>query len=97
MKKLVLLIGIAGLVIGFLYFDINQFLTLEGLKVSLGRFENWRTTTPLLVGVSFFLLYVMFAVLFLPGAVVMTLAAGAMFGMFWGLLIVSFASSFGRL
>lgn len=95
MKKLVLLVSIAGLVTGFLYFDIHQFLTLEGLKESLGEFEDLKGRSPLLVGGSFFLLYVLVAALSLPGAVVMTLAAGAMFGMFWGLLIVSFASSIG--
>ena len=50
---------------------------------------------PLLSTLGFFGIYVLVAGLSLPGATVMTLAAGALFGWLWGLLIVSFASSIG--
>jgi uncharacterized membrane protein YdjX (TVP38/TMEM64 family) len=50
---------------------------------------------PLATAGAFFLVYVLVAALSLPGAAVMTLAAGALFGFGWGLLIVSFASSIG--
>lgn len=95
MKKPILLLIIATLVAGFFYFDVNQLLSLEGLKASLEQFEQLRNAQPVLVGGSFFLLYIMVTALSLPGAVVMTLAAGAMFGLSWGVLIVSFASTIG--
>jgi len=95
MKKTGLLIVIAAFIVGFFYFDLHQLLTLEGLKSGLDQFETWRAESPLFVGGAFLLLYVVVTALSLPGAAIMTLAAGALFGLGWGLLIVSFASSIG--
>ncbi|MBR7888786.1 FAD-dependent oxidoreductase [Marinomonas sp. A79] len=95
MKKSGLLIVIAALIVGFFYFDLHQLLTLEGLKSGLDQFEAWRTESPVLVGGAFLVLYVIVTALSLPGAAIMTLAAGALFGLGWGLLIVSFASTIG--
>ena len=55
----------------------------------------WRIDSPVLTGLIFFSFYVAVTALSLPGAVVMTLAAGALFGLMWGTIIVSFASSIG--
>ncbi|MBL4606257.1 MAG: FAD-dependent oxidoreductase [Pseudomonadales bacterium] len=95
MKKLLLLVGIALLVGVFFMFDLQQLLTLKGLKGGLVQFEAWRADDPILVAGAFFLIYVLVAALSLPGAAVMTLAAGALFGLLTGTLIVSFASSIG--
>ena len=95
MKKIGLLVLIITLAAGFFYFDLNQLLTLQGLKSGLVEFEAWRRDSPILVGGAFLLLYVIVTALSLPGAVIMTLAAGALFGLLWGTLIVSFASSIG--
>ncbi|MDE8604798.1 FAD-dependent oxidoreductase [Marinomonas sp. RSW2] len=95
MKKIGLLVLIAILAAGFFYFDLHQLLTLQGLKSGLAQFETWRAESPLLVGGAFLILYVIVTALSLPGAVIMTLAAGALFDLGWGLLIVSFASSIG--
>jgi pyruvate/2-oxoglutarate dehydrogenase complex dihydrolipoamide dehydrogenase (E3) component/uncharacterized membrane protein YdjX (TVP38/TMEM64 family) len=95
MKKIGLLVLIAAIAASFFYFDLHQLLTLDGLKSGLDQFEEWRSESPLLVGGAFLLLYVIVTALSLPGAVIMTLAAGALFGLGWGLLIVSFASSIG--
>lgn len=83
------------LVLIFFILDLNSFLSLHSLKASLGQFEAWRAASPVLVGLYFFLFYVAVAALSLPGAVVLTLAAGALFGLLWGTVIVSFASSIG--
>lgn len=95
MKKIILLIVIAALVVGFFYFDLNLLLTLDGLKNGLSTFEELKSEQPLLIGGAFLLFYVFVAALSLPGAAVMTLAAGALFGLVWGTVIVSFASSIG--
>ena len=95
MKKIGLLVCIFALAVGFFYFDLNQLLTLQGLKSGLVTFEAWRSDSPIFVGGVFLLLYVIVTALSLPGAVIMTLAAGALFGLLWGTLIVSFASSIG--
>ena len=95
MKKLAVAAFFAALVVAFFYFDLNQWLTLEGLKSGLDQFESWRSESPLLITGGFFIFYVLVTALSLPGAVIMTLAAGMLFGLAWGTLIVSFASSIG--
>jgi pyruvate/2-oxoglutarate dehydrogenase complex dihydrolipoamide dehydrogenase (E3) component/uncharacterized membrane protein YdjX (TVP38/TMEM64 family) len=97
MKKIILLVVLALLIGGFFFFDLQQWLTFEGVKSRLDSFESWRASEPLLVGGAFFLCYVLVTALSLPGAAVMTLAAGALFGLLWGTVIVSFASSIGAL
>ncbi len=94
MKKI--LIAILLLLIGaFFIFDLQQYLTLESLKHSLTDFEVWRADNPFLVALSFMAFYVLVTALSLPGAAIMSLAAGALFGLWWGVLLVSFASSIG--
>jgi pyruvate/2-oxoglutarate dehydrogenase complex dihydrolipoamide dehydrogenase (E3) component/uncharacterized membrane protein YdjX (TVP38/TMEM64 family) len=75
--------------------DLGRFLSLASIKARQADLEAWRAAQPLLAGLSFFAGYVAVAALSLPGAAVMTLAAGAIFGLGWGSLIVSFASSIG--
>ena len=95
MKKIAILGVIIALVVIFFSFDIQHYLTLDGLKKGLTDFEAWRAQSPWLVALGFLLFYVLVTALSLPGAAVMTLAAGALFGLFWGTVIVSFASSIG--
>lgn len=95
MKKLILL-GIVIVVIStFFTLDLQHYLTLNGLKSGMEQFAIWRTTSPATVGISFFLMYVIVAAFSLPGAAIMTIAAGALFGLFWGSVIASFASTIG--
>ena len=95
MKKLLLLTLIAFVFGAFFYFDLHLLLTLEGMKSGLEQFESRRTAEPILVSGIFFLVYVLVTALSLPGAAVMTLAAGALFGLLQGTILVSFASSLG--
>ena len=95
MKKFLILLVVALLVIGFFALDLNRYLTLEGLKASLSQFEAQRAAAPVAVGLAFFGIYVAVTALSLPGAAILTLAAGALFGLAVGTLIVSFASSLG--
>jgi len=83
----------------FLYrhFGLGQLLTLEVLKSSRDSLEALVQTRPLYALASFFAVYVACAALSFPGATILTLAAGAMFGLWTGVLIVSFASSIGAL
>lgn len=91
-KRILLILILAA---SFFYFDLNELLTLEGLKNSMDQFSQYKAQSPLLVIGVFFLLYVLVTAISLPGAAVLTLAAGALFGLAEGLLIVSFASSIG--
>lgn len=83
------------LVAAFVVFDLNQLLTLDGLKTSMDRFEALRLQSPVRVALVFFVIYVVVTALSLPGATLMSLAAGALFGLAGGTLLVSFASSIG--
>ena len=95
MKKIILL-GIVMIVVSvFFTLDLQHYLTLNGLKSGMDQFEIWRATSPATVGASFFLMYVIVAAFSLPGAAIMTIAAGALFGLFWGAVIASFASTIG--
>lgn len=96
-KKILLLVIAITLVALFFHYDLNQLLTLEGLKGSMDQFGQWREQSPLLVVGGFFALYVLVAALSLPGAAILTLAAGALFGLVEGFVVVSFASSLGAL
>ena len=97
MKKVVIVLIVVLVIAGFFLFGFNDLLTLQGIQSRLGQFYEWRNESPLLVGGLFFLSYVLIAAFSLPGAALMTLLAGALFGLWWGLLLASFASSVGAL
>ncbi len=94
-KKLALL-ALIGLVAGlYVHFDLGQYLSLQALKEQQAAIEAFRTNNPLLSVASYFLVYVLVTALSFPGAALLTLAGGAIFGLLWGTLIVSFASTIG--
>ncbi len=95
MKKYLIACAVVVAVSAYWIFDVHQYLSLEGIKAAQAQLDNWRCGSPLLAGLSFFILYIAVTALSLPGAAVLTLAAGAFFGLFWGLVIVSFASTIG--
>jgi pyruvate/2-oxoglutarate dehydrogenase complex dihydrolipoamide dehydrogenase (E3) component/uncharacterized membrane protein YdjX (TVP38/TMEM64 family) len=95
MKRLILISVIVALVGAYFVFDLGQFLSFETLKQGQEEFAALRADSPWLVTGAFFLLYVAVTALSLPGAAVMTIAAGALFGLVTGVVLVSFASSIG--
>ncbi len=95
MKKWLLLVALAAAVLLFFALDLNQYLTLESLQASQHRFSQWLAAYPLLIPLAFLAFYIAVTALSLPGATIMTLAAGALFGFWQGVLLVSFASSIG--
>ncbi len=95
MKKLAIIVAVVVLVLLFYAFDLQRYLTLEALKQSQSDFLAFKAQSPWLFALAGFALYVMVAALSLPGALVMTLAMGAMFGLIYGTLLVSFASTIG--
>src|SRR3990170_103289 len=74
---------------------LDQYLTLGALKESQGRFAAMQAQSPLRVTLIAFVLYVVVVALSLPGAAIMGLAMGALFGLWYGTLLVSFASTIG--
>lgn len=95
LKKLLLLTSAIILIGLFFTFDLQHILTLDGLKARMDDFSNWQQRSPVLVAASFFVIYILITALSLPGAAILTLAAGGLFGLTSGLFIVSFASTIG--
>ena len=93
-RILILLVAI-GLLTIFFSFDLHQKMTLEGLKSGLVQLHAWRDAEPLQMALGYFFLYVLTTALSLPGALVLTLAGGAIFGFVQGFVLVSFASTVG--
>ena len=93
--RLALLALLVGAVAAFFLFDLGSLLTIDNLKAQRDGIAQLLAQRPVLVIGGFFLLYVAATALSLPGAVILTLAAGAIFGLWLGTLIVSFASAIG--
>ncbi|MDR5891305.1 FAD-dependent oxidoreductase [Halomonas mongoliensis] len=94
-RRLLLLMLVAAAVAAFFLAGAGDYLTLEALQAEQTRFQAWLAREPVTVIGGFFLLYVAMAALSLPGATLMTVLSGALFGLGWGLVIVSFASALG--
>ena len=95
-KKKLLIITALILVIGAWFsFDLGQYFTLEQAKHLQVSLQGSIDQQPLLSSVIFFSLYIVATALSLPGAAILTLLGAALFGFWWSLLLVSFASSIG--
>ncbi|GAB4180298.1 MAG: bifunctional TVP38/TMEM64 family protein/FAD-dependent oxidoreductase [Geothermobacteraceae bacterium] len=94
-KKILIILTLAVLVVAFFAFDLQRYLTLAELKARQAEFQQFYAANRLLTLGLYFLLYVLVTALSLPGAAVMTLAGGALFGFLPALLVVSFASTIG--
>jgi len=82
-------------VVAFRFFDLGQYLSLEYLKTSQERFHALYQSHRLLVIAAYMGIYIVVTALSLPGAAVMTLAGGGLFGLAVGTVVVSFASTIG--
>jgi pyruvate/2-oxoglutarate dehydrogenase complex dihydrolipoamide dehydrogenase (E3) component/uncharacterized membrane protein YdjX (TVP38/TMEM64 family) len=95
MKKLIILAIFAAIAIAFVSFDLGQYLTLDFIKSQQTAIHDYYLQHQLLTLLTYFAVYVIVTAVSLPGAAVMTLAAGAFFGLIYGVILVSFASSIG--
>ncbi len=96
MWKKVIIIGLVGLLIAcFFYFELGQYLSLEKIKAHKDELLGLYEKSPLLTLGVFFVGYVLVTGASLPGAAIMTLLGGFLFGTWLGTAVVSFASSIG--
>lgn len=95
MQRIIILAVVVLAVGAFFAMGLGHYLSLEYLQASRERAIVQAHQAPVITSVVFFAVYVLVTGLSLPGAAVMTLAAGAIFGLVWGVLLVSFASSVG--
>ncbi len=93
--KLVLFIAITISIGLFFMLDLHHSLSLTNLKLHQERFQLFYLKHSLLTMAIYMVIYILMATLSLPGAAVMTLAGGAIFGLWKGTIIVSFASTLG--
>lgn len=95
LKRGLLLVTIVMLIAAFFIFDIGQYLTLDSLKAHQQDLAEYIQSNWLQAFVIYFVIYVAATALSLPGAIILTLGAGALFGLGFGLLLASFASTIG--
>ncbi len=94
-KRWTLLALVAVAIGAFFAFGGSDYLRLETIRNSLGTLQALAQNHPWASAAAFFAVYVLVTALSLPGAAVMTLVGGAIFGLWIGLLLVSFASTAG--
>lgn len=94
-RRLAVVVALAGVLVLFFALDLGRFLSLEFLQQSRGAFQDFHARHPIATPLLFFLAYVVVTGASLPGAAIMTLAAGALFGVAMGVVLASFASSLG--
>ena len=95
MKKAFLLAIVVGLVVVYFLFDLGQYLDLDYFALQQEKIQAYRDSFPIRTAVIFFVLYILVTGLSLPGAAIATLIGGAIFGLLWGTVLVSFASVIG--
>ena len=93
--KLAVFALIAALVVAFFAFDLKQYFSIEYFHSQRAAIDAYYAAHPTQTVAIFFAVYVVVTGLSLPGAAIMTLVGGALFGLLWGVVIVSFASTIG--
>jgi len=94
-SRMLLLAILAGLTGLFFALGLHRYLTLEVMQASLGNLKALYAGHPLLMLGGYFLAYVLMAAMSFPGATIMGVAGGAVFGLTVATLAVSFASTIG--
>ncbi len=95
MGRVTIILVIIAAMAFFFIFDLDNLLTLENVKANQAELADFRESMPVLTSLVYFSLYVLVTALSLPGAAIMTIVSGALFGLFWGFLLSSFASTIG--
>ncbi len=95
LRQIVLLLLLALAIGAFVALDLGRYLSFEQLKASQASFDQLYAQQPVMVAAVYFGVYVLATALSIPGAVIITLGGGAVFGLWQGLLLVSFASTIG--
>ena len=94
-SKLLVLAIVGALVVAFFALDLRQYFSIEYFQSQRAAIEAYAQVNPVQASVAYFLIYVAVTGLSLPGAAILTLVGGAVFGLLWGVVLVSFASTLG--
>ncbi|MFB0988951.1 MAG: hypothetical protein QMC69_06775, partial [Gammaproteobacteria bacterium] len=93
--KFIVVVLILIAVISYFTLGLGQYLTLEYAQSQLSSIQDYKNENFAQLALLYFTGYVIVTSLSIPGAIIITLLGGAIFGVFWGTLLVSFASSIG--
>lgn len=93
--KLILLTIFILVVAMFFYFDIGQYLSLEFFTEQRAAIDSYKAEHFVVTAAVYFAIYLIVFAFALPAGAILTLVGGALFGFWWGVLLVSFASSLG--
>ncbi len=93
--KIFILLLVALAITGYFLFDLGRYLNLGFVQSQLSDIQEFKNQNFALTALLYFAVYVAIAALSIPGGLILTLLGGAIFGVLWGTLIVSFASSIG--
>jgi len=93
--KIIIAVIFVALIAAFFIFDLGQYFSLDYLKEQKDALNQFYNDNPFLMLAIFLLIYIAVAALALPAATLLTVAGGALFGFWTGLIVVSFASSIG--
>jgi pyruvate/2-oxoglutarate dehydrogenase complex dihydrolipoamide dehydrogenase (E3) component/uncharacterized membrane protein YdjX (TVP38/TMEM64 family) len=99
-KTLSITIVLSVAILGFFIFrqdilDILAQLNLQSLKDNYASLKIYFNDRPFQSSLVYVAIYILVTALSLPGAVILTLAGGAIFGLWWGIILVSFSSTLG--
>lgn len=94
-SKIIIVIVIIAVIAAFKIFNLGEYFTLSYIKESQEKFQALYSENRFMVIAGFMLIYIAVTALSLPGAAIMTIAAGALFGLIKGTIVVSFSSSIG--
>lgn len=94
-KKIAIILIIASIVFGYYYFNLGNYFTFENLKNQQGYLNKYINEKPIFSSSVFFVVYIITVTFGFPGAAILTLAGGALFGLWIGTILVSFSSTIG--
>ncbi len=94
-NRLALIVAIAALIGAFFAFDLQRYFSIDYFKAQQAAIEAYYSAHPVRTAAIYLAIYVAVTGLSLPVATVLTLAGGAIFGLLWGTVIVSIASTIG--
>jgi pyruvate/2-oxoglutarate dehydrogenase complex dihydrolipoamide dehydrogenase (E3) component/uncharacterized membrane protein YdjX (TVP38/TMEM64 family) len=96
-RIIIFLVIIASIIFGVAFFDLTSYLTFDELKQRQLELQSLVSDNSFAAAAIFFLIYVLATSVSFPGALILTLAGGALFGLVQGTLLISFASTIGAL
>jgi uncharacterized membrane protein YdjX (TVP38/TMEM64 family) len=94
-RRLLILVALAAVIWAWFGLGLGRYLSLDALHQHLDTLVAQRVAHPLAFAAAYLAIYVLTTAVSLPGAAILTLAGGALFGLGWGVLLVSFASAIG--